>query len=97
LEWLVVGAVPSRQRRKRAQTMRSWSKTRHGSRKERKRKTAAEREVEDLRDLLWHLTYAAERVSDKYGVHEDDTPSDWQEWVDLRVAIADAKTKGKIR
>jgi hypothetical protein len=64
--------------------------------KERKTKTKASKEVADLRDLLWHLTFAAERVSNKYGVHEDDTPSDWKEWVDLRVAITNAKTKGNI-
>lgn len=69
-------------------------KTKH--RKERKRKSKAQKEVEDLKDLLWHLTYAAERVSDKYGVHEDDTPSDWKEWVALRVAITNAKSKGNI-
>ena len=64
--------------------------------KEKRTKTKAEKEVADLRDLLWHLTLAAERVSNKYGVHEDDTPSDWKEWVALRVAITNAKTKGKI-
>ena len=61
-----------------------------------RKRTKLEKENALLRDLLWHLTYNAERVSDKYGVDEEENPSDWQEWVDLRRSIQDAKTKGKI-
>ncbi len=47
--------------------------------------------IEDFRNALWRLTVDAERVSGKYGVIDDaGTPSDWQEWIDLRRAIQNA-------
>jgi len=49
-----------------------------------------------LRDLLYKLSHAAERVSREYGTHDNGTPSDYTEWHDLRVSIQNARTKGNI-
>ena len=43
--------------------------------------------VEDLKNFLMDLMLTAKRVSDKYGHNENDIPSDWTEWVDLRRSI----------
>lgn len=37
------------------------------------------------------LLCAADRVSRKYGHDEQGEPSDWQEWKDLRDALADVR------
>ena len=47
-------------------------------------------------EALQELVLAAERVSDKFGCHEDGEPSDWSEWVELRRAIQNAKTNGRL-
>jgi hypothetical protein len=54
------------------------------------------KENELLKSLLYDLAFAAERVSNKYGLDFDGKPVDWTEWVDLRTAIQQAKTKGGI-
>lgn len=47
--------------------------------------------VANLRRVLFNLKMTADRVSRKYGVIDDNgTPSDYQEWVDLRRAIQEA-------
>jgi len=56
-----------------------------------KKKSKLEKENAIMRDLLYHLSFDAERVSDKYGVDDDDKPSDWKEWVNLRKSIQNAK------
>lgn len=40
---------------------------------------------------LYDIVVAAERVSNKYGCNEAGEPSDWNEWVDLRRAIMEAR------
>jgi hypothetical protein len=60
-----------------------------------KKKTKLEKENVELRKLLYHLSFSAERVLKKYGVNDDGTPKDWEEWVDLKVAINNTKGKGK--
>lgn len=46
--------------------------------------------IKNLLSALQRLVADSERVSGKYGMNED-VPSDWNEWVDLRRAIMEAK------
>ena len=61
-----------------------------------KKKTKEAKENETLRRLLLDLIWAAERVSNKYGTDDDGVPSDWKEWIAVRVACQEARTKGKL-
>lgn len=57
-----------------------------------------EKDNETLRQILERLVDAAERVSDKFGYDDGSSnePSDWDEWAELRRAIQEARTKGKL-
>ena len=50
-----------------------------------------QRENAVLKDLLYHLSFDADRVSHKYGHDDNDVPSDWKEWVNLRKSIREAQ------
>jgi len=44
-----------------------------------------------LQKALDQLLYDAERVNNKFGHDENDIPSDWSEWVDLRRSIMEVR------
>lgn len=64
--------------------------------RQRKKRKKAEKDVQILRNLLWRLAAAADRVSCKYGRDENGKLSDWEEWVELRRCIREASSKGHI-
>ena len=50
-----------------------------------------DKRIADLICALEDLVFVANRVNMKYGHSEDDVPSDWTEWVDLRASLVKAK------
>ena len=50
-----------------------------------------EKRIADLVSALRNLVTDATRVSNKYGHLEDGTPSDWNEWIDLRRRLTEAE------
>jgi hypothetical protein len=48
-------------------------------------------DIQDCLNALSMLMLDANRVVNKYGVDDNDKPSDWTEWVDLRNSIMKAK------
>jgi len=59
---------------------------------EQRKETKEAKEKRILRSKLIELVDAAERVSRKYGTDEKGTPSDWEEWVELRRAIQQSRS-----
>lgn len=49
-----------------------------------------EKRIALLVEALEDLVYASDRCSYKYGCHDDGTPSDWSEWVELRRCLRQA-------
>jgi hypothetical protein len=52
-----------------------------------KSKPKAQKELERLRGAAERLRDAAARCHWKFGCDDDGTPSDWDEWVELKTAI----------
>jgi hypothetical protein len=50
------------------------------------------KENDRLREVLSNLIDAADRVSNKFGMDDNDKPMDWTEWRDLRIAIIQARS-----
>ena len=48
---------------------------------------APERKRELTLDALWELYHAAAKVSYKFGTNDNDVPSVWDEWINLRRAL----------
>ena len=64
--------------------------------REPRKRRKEQRQCEEMRCHLEELVLAAERVCVNHGTHEDGTPSDYNDWTALRVAISEIRTKYDI-
>lgn len=54
-------------------------------------KATKNKTTKDLLEVLERLAFDANRVSSKFGTDEENIPSDWQEWINLRRSLMQAR------